>query len=542
MATRLIWHGYLLTSTGSNLYTRNIARCWARAGHTVLVLCQDTRMAQLPECRAHVRASADGLEWLHGGPDALAGGGSVLVNPDIGDVLPVYVLDRYEGFTARRMVDMDDAARAAYLHANRAALDAVLRAVGEVEVALVNHVVLGPEACRPVLDEHGVPMVVKVHGSELEYAIAGDESLLAPARSGLLAARRVLAGSDHIVRRTVQLVGPDAVDGRIEVVPPGVDVELFAPAEGSRADATAALAAHLADASAGSDGFAAGAGRAAAAALAGIAMADLPAAVERRAHEANERHVDRDAADQVREVLDDPAAPVVAYVGKLISQKGPQLALAALPLVRAAHPAVRMPIAGFGPLRLPLAMLAAAMADGDLDEVRRIALVGARFDGGDGPWGAVVSLLDRLDEDPELAAGWLRGARGIESAIAWAGCVGHDVLSLLWPATDVTLVPSIFPEAFGMVAAEAAACESLPLVAGHTGLGEVGATLGQATGLDHCVDTTAADTAVLDLAGRISEWLSLPADERARAASAGRQQVVKLWSWDSVAEQAAQVG
>ena len=43
----------------------------------------------------------------------------------------------------------------------------------------------------------------------------------------------------------------------------------------------------------------------------------------------------------------------------------------------------------------------------------------------------------------------------------------------LLPLADITVVPSVFPEAFGMVAAEAAAAGSIPLVANHSGLAEV---------------------------------------------------------------------
>ena len=43
----------------------------------------------------------------------------------------------------------------------------------------------------------------------------------------------------------------------------------------------------------------------------------------------------------------------------------------------------------------------------------------------------------------------------------------------LLPLCDVAVVPSIFPEAFGMVAAEAAAAGCPPLVARHSGLAEV---------------------------------------------------------------------
>ena len=37
----LLWHGYLLGGTGSNVYTRALAREWARAGHEVTVVCQE---------------------------------------------------------------------------------------------------------------------------------------------------------------------------------------------------------------------------------------------------------------------------------------------------------------------------------------------------------------------------------------------------------------------------------------------------------------------------------------------------------------------
>ena len=32
-----VWHAYLLSGTGSNIYTQALAREWARAGHDVTV-------------------------------------------------------------------------------------------------------------------------------------------------------------------------------------------------------------------------------------------------------------------------------------------------------------------------------------------------------------------------------------------------------------------------------------------------------------------------------------------------------------------------
>src|SRR5207244_13505255 len=50
----------------------------------------------------------------------------------------------------------------------------------------------------------------------------------------------------------------------------------------------------------------------------------------------------------------------------------------------------------------------------------------------------------------------------------FTGPLEHRHLVHLLPLADVTVVPSIFPEAFGMVAAEAAAAGSPPPVARHS--------------------------------------------------------------------------
>ena len=72
----LLWHGYLLGGTGSNVYTRALAREWSRAGHDVVVFSQDPH------------------------PDAYDLGGAGVVRPEIGGLLPVFVFDRYEGVEA----------------------------------------------------------------------------------------------------------------------------------------------------------------------------------------------------------------------------------------------------------------------------------------------------------------------------------------------------------------------------------------------------------------------------------------------------------
>jgi glycosyltransferase involved in cell wall biosynthesis len=200
----VIWHGYLLGGTGSNVYTRALARTWSRLGHEVVVLCQEPH------------------------PERFDLGGARVVRPALPGRLPVFVLDRYEDAEPVLLTEMPEAERDAFVEANAAAVRAELPA----DLVLTNHVLLG----APVGDAAGVRYVVKAHGSELEFAMRGDPALCDWARRTLRTARAVVAGSDHVAQVLDDLVQPPVP---VEVVPPGVDVDDLVPQD--RAHALAAL-------------------------------------------------------------------------------------------------------------------------------------------------------------------------------------------------------------------------------------------------------------------------------------------------------------
>src|SRR5436305_3258756 len=113
-----------------------------RAGHDVTIVCQE-RHAERYDL-----------------------GGARVVVPDLPDrLLPVFVLDDYEGLEARLLQDFAPAQREAYVQANAAALRGLLPA----DVVFANHVLLG----GPVGRASGARYVVKAHGSELEYSMRG---------------------------------------------------------------------------------------------------------------------------------------------------------------------------------------------------------------------------------------------------------------------------------------------------------------------------------------------------------------------------------
>jgi glycosyltransferase involved in cell wall biosynthesis len=403
----LLWHGYLLGGTGSNVYTRALAREWSNAGHDVVVFCQERH------------------------PEKYDIGGAGIVRPDIGGLLPVFVLDRYEGLEARLLQDCTRAERERYVELNAAALREQL----PTDLVFANHVLLG----APVGAASGAPFAVKAHGSELEYSMRGNEELSAWGRETLAQARETYVGSAHIRAVLEDVVGH--VD-RVHEVPPGVDVDEFHPKE--RDDALRGLLAE--------------------------ARADPP-----NPDNANERLPDAGNAERFAEFFATDE-PTLVYFGKLLYNKGVHLLLDALRELDA-----RAVIVGFGDYR---------------EELERAAPPRTLF----------------------------------------TGPLEHRHLVHLLPLADVAVVPSIFPEAFGMVAAEAAAAGVPPLVARHSGLAEVAEGL-EAVYPDELRRLASFDNGDLhDLTAKLRELLALPVAARKELGAAARRAAVERWSWSSVSE------
>jgi glycosyltransferase involved in cell wall biosynthesis len=99
------------------------------------------------------------------------------------------------------------------------------------------------------------------------------------------------------------------------------------------------------------------------------------------------------------------------------------------------------------------------------------------------------------------------------------------------------VVPSTFPEAFGMVAAEAAACGALPLSAAHSGLAEVSRRLQEAVDEDlrPLLSFQLGPGAVEEIAEKLSAWLTLDSGRRSRAAAALSELARTLYGWEGVA-------
>jgi glycosyltransferase involved in cell wall biosynthesis len=449
-----------------------------RAGHELVLLCQDP--------------DPGSLAWV-----ARAGDRVRIHRPDIGGLLPVYVADRYDGVEARPFPDLSDEELEAYLERNVAAVREVAQDF-RPDLALANHLVMGPVILARALAGIGVPYAVKIHGSALEYTVKPHpERFLPYAREGLAGARGVLVGSRHTAESLWAAMDDPELPRRTRLGPPGVDVEEFRPlAPGAARERFQALAERL-------------------------------AAVEGSAPDAGSSSFARDEGEAGRALaqVDAGAERLVVFVGKLIASKGVELLLAAWPLVRREHPDARLLVVGFGGWREGLEELMRALDAGDLEAARAIRAEDGR---------ELPELAAFLASAPDTYAGL---ARGSAASITWTGRLDHDELAEVLPAAEALVAPSTFPEAFGMVAAEGAACGALPVVARHSGLAEVSEALAQRVpeAARDWLSFGVGPGAVEELAACLTGWLAAPRPLREEVREAIVAVTRERWSWDGVA-------
>ena len=516
----LIFHGYLLDGTGSNVYNARLAAALVALGHDVHLLSQDRH----PEDQPFVDAVADWetgelrveqLERSRSGREQAPGVGRCTVyRPNIGDLLPVYVADRYEGIEARTFAQCSDGEVARYIDANVTAVGELLELV-DPQLALANHLVMGPVILARGL-RGDVPYAVKVHGSALEYTVKPQpERFLELAREGLAGARGVLVGSRHTAVSLWEAMGEEDLPQRTRLGPPGVDVERFA----ARAPEAAA--------------------RGVRALAAGLRLqAQEPGVQEATGRQASAFARDRLAGAEALARLDPDRDVLVVYVGKLIVSKGVDLLLASWPLVLEQLPRARLVVVGFGAYRDGLERLCGALAAGDIEQAREIALLGRALEGQPAPSQPLRHLLAFLDglrgDERER---FLATARSLPQQVVFVGRLDHEELAELLPACQAAVVPSTFPEAFGMVAAEAAACGVLPLSAAHSGLAEVSNVLARALP-EPAVEWLSCpidDHAVRGIATALAGWLRADRAVKEKTRAGLVSTVREHWSWQGVA-------
>lgn len=502
----LICHGYLLKGTGSNQYVQSMARAMCRQGHHLAIMCQDAD-PRLDFVSAYLEERPDspetGVAWER---DTGYPGSCIVYKPYIGGLLPVYVMDEYTGFEVKEFGDLTDRELAAYVEMNRASLE---RLIGRFapEAIQVNHAVMLPYIVKPLAGERSIPYFVSIHGSAIDFTVRRQERYLQYGAQGLDGSTGIVVPSAYTAGQVKEvftgLLGD--LDEKLLFIPPGVDTGLFGSvAENLEASVEAVIA-----------------------------------EVERRTAGAGSSDwlPEPDMAMRLRE-LASADSPSIVFLGKLLETKGVQCALPALPLILSKVPGARLIVIGFGELKGMLEKMLGALDRGDLEALRRACEYGNRsYTRVEGSFTPVLDFLDALARDGHLEE--YRKAcleNDFNRAVVFTGYLAPEEHRHLLPHARALLVPSLAPEAFGLVAVEAMASGVVPVATPYTGLATALEPLRAAWG-------DGADRFVLgdrgkmvgDIADACVTALEMPEGEyRARC---GRmcEEAGRMFSWEAVA-------
>ena len=447
----LLWHGYLLSGSGSNLSSVNLARIWRSEGHDVLLMCQERHAGEFAFVDTFGEFSADNKSFIRTATEhERASGRLQVLRPNIGEVLPVYVYDEYEGVTAKRFVDLSDEELEGYTSAN---IRAMVTAIEDhqPDAIITGHEVMGPYIALEACKRTGSTYLAKLHGSALEYAVKEQPERYVPfASAGLSGAQVVTGGSEYMIREAASVI-PGWTE-RAHVVNPGCDIEIFRP------------------------------------------------------------------------IAPDPSRPPrVGYVGKFIVSKGVHNLLGALGLTTTEGLGVT--IIGYGGYERGLHEIANALRTNDPELLETLTV---RGDGDQ----ELTHFLQFIDQGRADGAYFSRAAK---VSVEWPGRLEHSALSHVLPDFDALVVPSVLSEAFGMVAAEAAACGVLPIVPDHSGIGEVGRMVEAAIGAPGLL-TYDPEAPLGGIAGCIDRVFDIPPERRAEMSERAVELAHERWSWNVVAD------
>lgn len=220
-----ILHQYSLLSSGSGIYAARLAEGLVADGHTVHVFCRDLLDTGLDFVKTVVRHTADETANLQ--TFSLKGGG----NPS-----PACTVHLLQGAVRPNAYPCTDAPHSplftelsddqieSFINWQAAQVTAVVQEAG-LEILHANHTVLMPAVAARVRAATGIPYVMTVHGSTIEYVVNRDPRYLSYAQEGLSQAERVIVLNWDVRGRTLAICPP----ARVIEVSVGVDTDLFRP-------------------------------------------------------------------------------------------------------------------------------------------------------------------------------------------------------------------------------------------------------------------------------------------------------------------------
>jgi len=534
----LITHGYLLTGTGSNLYVNNIVRELVKKGEDVILVCQDFDPIDIDFVNElYDFNSGNSAYTISAEQDTPYPGVCKCFRPNLNGFLPVYVYDHYEGFEVKEFNSCSDEEVRSYVDQNYKAMDLIIQD-HDVSVVNTNHMVMFPYVAKLLKEKHDFKFVITVHGSALNFTVKKDDRFKNFAIESLKVVDDIVVDSLHADEELKEFLGEVSMEyliEKMEIIPAGVDIGSFGIAAKSRSamkqDFITSIAENVAKSTGRTQKISAD-----------ILEVDLTVenpdkVVANVRNSYDYRYIDQDAIAKLDSInIDDNN---VFFVGKYLWTKGIYLILLGLPELLKRQGNTNLIIAGFGPFREPAELILNYIANGDVAGLIKEIESSSLFHGEDEKViPLILSILAKHGDG--ITADVASLDFDIRSKVTFTGILNHAQLVNLLPIMDVLIAPSVFPEAFGMVAIEAASCGVYPVVTYQSAFKEIADQVKELVGgrvdiKDVLLNQDASTNIAQNVMSYLSKKDSMTPEQLSAFKDSLRKLVVDNYSWEGIA-------
>ncbi|WP_028855249.1 glycosyltransferase [Psychrilyobacter atlanticus] len=461
----LFWHGYLLHGSGSNIFALNIVEEFLKKNN-VYLFSQERNWDGIEGIGSHWIMDADQSISLK---TKFKEDGFIGVTPYIGDLLPVFVYDDYDGFRVKTFDKLIDEELEKYIDLNVKAIIKFLETT-KIDIIYCNHFAISPYIMKKVKEKTGVPYVVIGHGSSLNYIISKDKRYMDLSYEGFLDSKNVVVQSEYIRGRSCEIYEKTEFfrDSRFQIIPSGVNFDKF-----NRLLKDKEIKNIIEDKVHFSNGP-----------LKRIYdenyekikkledIEEIKKIINETEEDIEYRDIDRDLISKLSSGL--RGKDNILYIGKLIISKGVHIMLMSLPYIFQKNPTTNITIVGYGKFRPVLEILLRGLIEGNKNLIEVIIEKGFYLEGEKhGQLEYLSKFWDGLKRENKLES-YLELAKKIDlDRVVFLGKLDHDILPHVIKKHSVIVVPSVFPESFGMVSIEGMSQGLIPIVFNHSGLKEV---------------------------------------------------------------------
>ncbi len=454
-----LYHGYELSGSGSNEYTRYLTRTLCQLGHSVSLICRE------PEPEAHTFIGRALSYTASGEPSELfrreiTEAAQVTLHrlPET-SCYPVYLKDKQRPGRVKAFPELTDAELAEY-HAAMSATLARALTDERPDVLLVNHLVYQPAVAAEVCSRIELPFVIVPHGSAIEYTVKLDDRFRLAARQGLEACQGLIWVAREVRGRVLGMF-PDLrekIDRCSSSIGVGTDTSLFKPLR--PADRPAALEQLKKDHPRG------GKSEALRQDLRQSLDAGRVEAITKFSGAYSQALPDDDLPQLLDRIpLDDEW---IFFVGALTYGKGIQSLITAMPGILSRRPRARLVLVGSGKYREFLEALTHSLGTRNqplFDELTRRGRDLEQIGGHGG-----LEDVQAYAADAERRELLFRNGPQTAERIHFLGRLDHSRLRHLFPCARLAVFPSVIKEASPLVFIEALANGVLPAGSYHSGL------------------------------------------------------------------------